>query len=85
MALLELSYVCPRLMGAQWTVRMGEGRDAAAYAGTSDCSTSSQAEVLTQLHFQHVIILSTYANPFSLCFYTSIAFFFFLIKGVWMK
>lgn len=76
MALLELSYVCPRLMGAPWMVRMGEGRDAAVYAGTYGSSTSSQAEVLTQLHFQHVIILSTYANPFSLCFYTSVAFFF---------
>ena len=54
----------------------GGGRDAAAYAGTSNSFTSSQAEVLTQLHFQHVIILSTYANPFSLCFHTSIAFFF---------
>lgn len=62
--------------GAQWMVRMGGGRDIAAYAGASS-STSSQAEVLTQLHFQHVITLSTYANPFSLCFYTSIAFFFF--------
>ena len=77
MALLELSYVCPRLMGAPWMVRMGEGRDAAVYAGSYGSSTTSKAEVLTQLHFQHVIILSTYANPFSLCFYTSVAFFFF--------